>query len=49
MNFIKIKSYAKINLSLNVIKRLTNKYHEIESLVTFINLFASKNACFVVL
>ena len=39
MNFIKIKSYAKINLSLNVIKRLTNKYHEIESLVTFINLF----------
>ena len=27
---------AKINLSLNVLKRLSNKYHQIESLVTFI-------------
>ena len=38
MNLIKFKSFAKINLSLNIIKRLSNNYHKIESLVTFINL-----------
>ena len=36
--FSKIKSFAKINLSLNVIKRLPNNYHKIESLVTFVKL-----------
>ena len=38
MKFFKIKSYAKINLSLNVIKKLPSKFHQIESLVSFINL-----------
>ena len=38
MNFIKLNSWAKVNLSLNVIKRLPNKYHQIESLFTFIQL-----------
>ena len=38
MKFSKIKSYAKVNLSLNVIKRLPSKFHKIESLVSFINL-----------
>jgi len=38
MKFDKINSFAKINLSLNVIKRLSNNYHKIESLITFINL-----------
>jgi 4-diphosphocytidyl-2-C-methyl-D-erythritol kinase len=36
--FDKINSHAKINLSLNVIKRLPNNYHNIESLVTFAKL-----------
>ena len=36
--FDKINSFAKINLSLNVIKRLSNNYHKIESLVTFVKL-----------
>ena len=31
----KIKSFCKINLSLKVLKRLSNGYHSIESLVTF--------------
>ena len=38
MNFKKIQSFAKINLSLNVIKKLPNKYHKIESLITFLKL-----------
>ena len=38
MKFFKIKSYAKINLSLNIIKKLSSKLHQIESLVSFINL-----------
>jgi len=38
MKFNKLKSWAKINLSLNVIKRLPNKYHKIESLITFAEL-----------
>jgi len=39
MKFFKIKSYAKINLSLNIIKKLSSKYHQIESLVSFISLY----------
>ena len=39
MHFIKIKSYAKINLSLNINGKLKSKYHKIESLVSFINLY----------
>ena len=35
MCFDKLKSWAKINLSLQVIKRQPNNYHKIESLVTF--------------
>ena len=38
MKFNIIKSYAKINLSLGVTKRLKSGYHRIESLVSFINL-----------
>ncbi len=33
-----IKSYAKINLSLSVIKKLRLNLHNIESLITFIDL-----------
>ena len=39
MRFVKLKSWAKINLSLHVIKRLSNKYHSTESLITFIQIF----------
>jgi len=39
MNFEKINSWAKVNLSLNVIKRASNKYHSIESLITFIKIY----------
>ena len=38
MSFTKLNSWAKVNLSLNVIKRLHNKCHQIESLFTFIKL-----------
>ena len=38
MKFSKIKSYAKVNLSLNIIVKLRSKLHKIESLVTFVNL-----------
>jgi 4-diphosphocytidyl-2-C-methyl-D-erythritol kinase len=38
MKFLKIKSYAKVNLSLNIIGKLRSKLHKIESLVTFVNL-----------
>ena len=38
MHHKKINSFAKINLSLNVIKRLSNGHHKIESLVTFVKL-----------
>ena len=37
MKHFKIKSYAKINLALNVIGK-KNKLHKIESLISFINL-----------
>ena len=39
MSFNKFNSFAKINLSLNVIKRLPNNYHNIESLITFVQSF----------
>ena len=39
MKFDKINSWAKINLSLNVIKKLPNNYHRIESLITSIQIF----------
>ena len=38
MKFLKIKSYAKINLSLYILGKLKSKFHKIESLVTFANL-----------
>ena len=38
MKFKKIKSYAKINLALNVIGK-SSKLHRIESLVAFINIY----------
>ena len=38
MNESKIKSHAKINLSLYVLGRLKSKLHKIESLITFIEL-----------
>ena len=39
MKFIKIKSNAKINLSLNIIEKLPSKLHKIESLVSFVDLY----------
>ena len=39
MSFKKLKSWAKINLSLNVLRRLPNSYHDIESLITFVQIF----------
>ena len=38
MKNFKIKSYCKINLSLKVIKKLNNGYHNITSLITFCGL-----------
>ena len=38
MRFHKIKSHAKINLSLNVLGRLKSKMHKIESLTSFLYL-----------
>ena len=39
MQSYKIKSYAKINLSLRVLKKLKSKLHKIETLITFLNLY----------
>ena len=39
MSFERIFSWAKVNLSLNVIKKVSRKYHNIESLVTFIKIY----------
>ena len=39
MSISKIKSYAKINISLGVLGKLNSKLHKIESLVSFINLY----------
>ena len=38
MKNFKIKSYCKINLSLKIIKKLKNGYHNISSLITFCDL-----------
>ena len=38
MKNFKIKSYCKINLSLKIVKKLKNGYHNISSLVTFCDL-----------
>ena len=38
MRFHKIRSHAKINLSLNVLERLKSKMHKIESLILFLYL-----------
>ena len=40
MNTVKIKSYAKVNLALNVTGK-TAKLHKIESIITFVNLHDS--------
>ena len=39
MNKFKIKSFCKINLSLRVLKKLNNGYHNIRSLITFCDLY----------
>ena len=39
MKKVKIKSYCKINLSLRVLKKLKNGYHNIRSLITFCDLY----------
>jgi len=39
VNNIKIKSYCKINLSLKVLQKLNNGYHNIISIVTFCDLY----------
>ena len=39
MAISKIKSYAKINISLGVLGKLNSKFHKIESLISFINLY----------
>ena len=39
MKTFKIKSYCKINLSLRILKKLKNGYHNIKSLVTFCDLY----------
>ncbi len=38
MGYLKIKSYAKINLALNVVGK-TSKLHNIESIISFLNLY----------
>ena len=39
MKNFKIKSFCKINLSLKIINRLNNGYHNIKSLITFCKLY----------
>ena len=34
-----VKSYAKINISLNVVGKLPSNLHKIESIASFINIF----------
>ena len=41
MKFFKVKSYAKINLSLNITGKLESNFHKIESIFSFINLHDS--------
>ena len=39
MNFSKIRSYAKLNLALNVIGKSSSDLHRVESLITFVKLY----------
>ena len=39
MNKLKIYSYAKVNLSLRVIKKLNDGFHKIQSLVAFVSIY----------
>ena len=39
MKYFKIKSYAKINISLGVLGKLKSKLHKIESLIAFLNFY----------
>ena len=39
MREFRLKSFAKINLCLNVLKKLKSGFHSIESIISFINLF----------
>ena len=39
MKYFKIKSYAKVNISLKVLRKLKSNLHKIESLVSFINVY----------
>ena len=45
MKKFKIKSFCKINLSLRVLKKLSNGYHNIQSLVTFCDLHDVISIC----
>ena len=45
MPYKKLKSWAKVNLSINVLKRLKNNYHSIESLITFIQFSDEIKSC----
>ena len=36
---MKLKSYAKVNLSLNVVGKFRSKKHKIESIVSFLNFY----------
>ena len=38
MKFHKIKSFAKVNLTLKILNKYSNGYHKIESLISKINL-----------
>ena len=38
MSYSKIKSYAKLNLALNIVGK-KNSLHKIESIITFVNLY----------
>jgi len=42
---LKIKSFCKINLSLRILKRLSNGYHNINSLITFCDLHDVISIC----
>ena len=39
MRLQKIKCYAKINISLNIINKLKSNFHRIKSIISFINLY----------
>ena len=39
MRYYKLKSHAKINISLGVLGKLKSKLHKIESLIAFLDLY----------